>query len=56
MDNHHIKLATSDLTLITNMKETIDYQQEMLSKREKLLFAITSNVTYLSHLHKDNKN
>ena len=30
MDNNHIKLATTDLQLISNMKDTIDYQKETL--------------------------
>ena len=47
-----VRLATEDEHLIQIMKRTIDYQREVMSKREKLLLAIVSNVKYLSNLHK----
>lgn len=55
IDTTFIDLARHDNELIQRMKETISYQQTVLSKREKLLFAIINNVQYLLTLHKSNK-
>jgi len=35
------------------MKERIAFQETTLAKREKLLYAIITNVEYLTVLHKD---
>jgi hypothetical protein len=37
------------------MKETIEYQQSIIQKREKLVYAITHNIKYLAQIHKQNQ-
>lgn len=56
MDNTFLRMATADLDLIAKMKQTIEYQNTVTQKREKLLLAITNNVQYLSSLHMTNNN
>ena len=36
------------------MKETIEFQQNTLKKRDRLVRAITHNVAYLSKIHESN--
>ena len=36
------------------MKQTIEHQNQVMTKREKLVFAITNNVQYLAQLHRVN--
>lgn len=52
MDNTFISMASNDTNLIRNLKGIIQYQQSVMIKREKLVFAITNNVSYLAELHK----
>lgn len=54
LDNSFLRLATADIELIRRMKQTIEHQTLVMSKRERLLFAITTNVQYLSSLHRIN--
>ena len=54
MDNTLISMASNDTNLIRQLKATVQYQQSVMVKREKLVFAITNNVMYLSELHKKN--
>ena len=44
MQNQFLKLNTDDANLIRQMRETIYFQQQMASRREKLVYAITHNV------------
>ena len=54
MNNAFLKMATNDADLIQYMKKTIEYQNNVLKKRNKLVTAITHNVKYLAHLHQRN--
>lgn len=39
--------------MIKEMRETINYQNAVIQKRESLVYAITKNVQYLAKLHTD---
>ena len=54
LDNSFLRLATADIELIRRMKQTIEHQTLVGDKRERLLFAITTNVQYLSQIHRNN--
>jgi len=54
MDNTFLSIAGSDNATIKHLKDTIQHMQGVMQKREKLVFAITNNVQYLSALHKTN--
>lgn len=47
-------MANNDPDLIQNMKDTIEFQQSVLKKRDRLVRAITHNVQYLSKIHESN--
>ena len=47
-----MNLSRNDDKLIEDMREALTFQLEVFKKREKLVYAISSNVQYLSKLHK----
>lgn len=49
-----LSMATNDDELIQLMKDTIEYQKNVIDKREKLVYAITHNVRYLAEIHTRN--
>lgn len=51
MKTSFLKLATDDDNLIDHLKEIIDYQCKVITKRETLVYGITHNVKYLSELN-----
>jgi hypothetical protein len=54
LDNTFLSMATNDEELIELMKDTIDYQKNVIEKRERLVYAITRNVKYLAEIHTRN--
>ena len=52
--NTFLSMATNDDELIELMKATIDYQKNVIKKRERLVHAITRNVEYLAEIHTRN--
>lgn len=53
-NNTFLQMANNDPDLIQNMKDTIEFQQSTLKKRDQLVKAITHNVQYLSKIHESN--
>lgn len=47
-------MGANDEELIQAMKDTIEYQKNVIDKREKLVYAITHNVRYLADIHTRN--
>lgn len=47
MQNSLLKLGSNDQKVIEDMKDTIQYQQSVILKREKLVQAINHNVKHL---------
>ena len=54
MNTKFVKLATDDYVLIKFMVGTIEYQHKVITKREKLVYAIKHNVKYLMSLQRGN--
>ena len=47
-----IHMEARDEKLIYDMRDTIKFQQSVIKKREKLVYAITHNVQHVANLHK----
>lgn len=50
-----MKLSLHEHKLMREMRNTISTQQQLIEKREKLVYSISHNVQYLAKLHKSNK-
>ena len=50
-DNSFLNLSVTDNELIDRMKNVIEYQYNVIKKRERLVQAITHNVRYLAEIH-----
>ena len=51
----YVKLSLHEHKLMREMRNTICTQQQLIEKREKLVYSISHNVQYLAKLHKTNK-
>ena len=54
LNNSLISMADKDCDSIDEMKKVINWQYEIIKKRETLVKAITHNIQYLAIIHASN--